>query len=108
MLCSSAGVARAGTDGERRVSLPGGAVFVWAEHARERLARLPKEKHFANQILFSTGFASQHNGSFSRACALVSISCYGPALSRLGEIDLMVAQKVTSIVGFLFNKRIDY
>lgn len=69
--------------------LPGEVVFAWAEHARAKLAELPKEQHFANQILFSAGFASQHNGSFSRACAVVSISCSGPALPRLGEIDLM-------------------
>lgn len=69
--------------------LPDGVVFVWAEHGRAKLAELPKEQHFANQILFSAGFASQHNGSFSRACAVVSISCSGPALLRLGEIDLM-------------------
>ncbi len=65
-----------------------GVVFVWVEHARAKLVELPKEKHFANQILFNAGFASQHNGSFSRACA-VSISCSGPALPRVGEYDLM-------------------
>lgn len=69
--------------------LPGGVVFVWVEHARVKLDELPKEKHFANQILFSAGFASQHNGSFSWACAVISISCSGPALPRLGEYDLM-------------------
>ncbi len=66
-----------------------GVVFVWVEHARAKLVELPKEKHFANQILFNAGFASQHNGPFSRACAVISISCSGPALPRLGEYDLM-------------------
>lgn len=79
-------------------------MFAWAEHARTKLAELPKEQHFANQILFSAGFASQHNGSFSRACAVVSISCSGPALPRLGEIDLMGLTpwlKVISILDFI-------
>ena len=53
------------------------------ERERERASELgivPKEKHFANQILLSLGFAWGHNGSF---CWPAPRQLF-PALARLG------------------------